>query len=48
MHQNTANKVHSYSHLALTEREEIAIGIELGPTFKQQVQQHRLQLEIKS
>ena len=25
-----ANKVHSYSHLALTEREEIAIGIELG------------------
>ena len=30
MHKNTANKVHSYSHLALTEREEIAIGIELG------------------
>ena len=29
MHKNTANKVHSYSHLALTEREEIAIGIEL-------------------
>ena len=30
MSKKTANKVHSYSHLALTEREEIAIGIELG------------------
>ena len=30
MSKNTVNKAHSYTHITGEEREEIAIGIELG------------------